>query len=159
MASAAEMLVDNLRGKLDGQIDALESARTRAAVALSVSGVIAGLFGPNLLTTRGNLALAAIASLVVSAGPAIYVLVPHKLTLWPEGEGWRAWLDAYGKWATENQQPDDSEALLQSQALNDMAKWYNANKPVLNNVQWAMAISFAGVVLQLVFWAMAAFVR
>ena len=41
MTSAAEMLVDNLRGKLDGQLTTLESARTRAAVALSVSGVIA----------------------------------------------------------------------------------------------------------------------
>jgi hypothetical protein len=159
MASAAELLVENLRGKLDGQLAALESARTRAAVALSVSGVIAGLFGPDLLTSPGNLSLAAIASLIVTAAPSIYVLVPHKLTLWPQGDGWRTWLDQYGRWVADHNQPDNSQALLESQMLSDMATWYATNRPVLDNVQWATAVSFIGVVLQLVFWALAAFIH
>jgi hypothetical protein len=151
------MLVDNLRGKLDGQLAALESARTRAAVALSVSGVVAGLFGPGLLKSPGNLSLAAVASVVLSAAPAVYVLVPHKLRLWPEGDGWRAWLTEYNAWMTEHNQPDQSEALLQSRMLDDMAKWYAANRPVLTGIQWAMAVSFVGVVVQLALWASATF--
>lgn len=159
MASAAEMLVDNLRGKLDGQVAGLESARTRAAVALSVSGVIAGLFGPDLLKSPGNLSLAAIASLIVTAVPAVYVLVPHKLTLWPKGDGWGKWLDDYLKWAGDHDQPDNSQALLQSRMLSDMAAWYASNAPMLDKIQWAMAVSFFGVVLQLVFWTLAVFVH
>lgn len=159
MASAAEMLVENLRGKLDGQVAALESTRTRAAVALSVSGVIAGLFGPDLLKSPGNLGLAAIASLIVTAAPAIYVLVPHKLTLWPQGDGWRKWLDEYGQWVAAHHQPDNSQALLESRMLSDMATWYATNKPVLDKIQWAMAVSFIGVVLQLIFWTLAAFIH
>lgn len=156
MASAAEMLVDNLRGKLDGQLAAVESARTRA-VALSISGVIAGLFGPGLLKSAGNLSLAAVASVVVTAVPAIYVLVPHRLRIWPEGDGWKEWLTKYTTWMKEHKQPDNSEALLQSRMLDDMTGWYTANRPVLDRIQWAMALSFAGVIVQLVLWALAAF--
>ena len=79
----------------------------RAAVALSVSGVIAGLFGPDLLKSPGNLSLAAIASLTVTAVPAIYyVLAPHKLTQWPQGDGWRKWLEDYLEWAAKYNQPE-----------------------------------------------------
>jgi hypothetical protein len=156
MAAAAAMLVDNLRGKLDGQLAALESARTRAAVALSISGVVAGLLGPGLLKAPGNLGLAAVASVVVTAVPAIYVLVPHGLTLWPEGDGWRTWLTEYTTWLTETKQPDNSEALLQSSMLGDMTKWYTANRAVLRRKEWATALSFAGVIVELVLWALAA---
>jgi hypothetical protein len=159
MASAAEMLVENLREKLDGQLATLESARTRAAVALSVSGVIAGLFGPGLLASPGNLSLAAVASLILTAAPAIYILVPHKLRLWPEGNGWRTWLDQYTRWVAEHNQPDNSEAILESRMLDDMATWYATNKPVLSKIQWALVISFIGVVVQLLFWALAAFIH
>lgn len=157
MASAAEILVDNLRGKLDGQLAALESARNRAAVALSISGVIAGLFAPSLLKSPGSLSLAAVASVVLTAVPAIYVLVPHRLTLWPEADGWRTWLTEYTTWMTQHQQPDNSQALLQSRMLDDMAGWYAANRPVISKTQWAMAASFTGVIVQLILWALAAF--
>jgi hypothetical protein len=157
VASAADLLVENLRGKLDSQLSALESSRTRAAAALSVSGVVAGLFGPGLLKSPGNLALAAVAAVIASAVPAIYVLVPHKLTLWPQGDGWRTWLTEYSAWVAAHNQPDNSEALLESRMLDDMAGWYAVNKPVLSKIQWALAASFIGVVAQLIFWALAAF--
>jgi hypothetical protein len=159
MASAADLLVDNLRGKLDGQLSALESARTRAAAALSVSGVVAGLFGTDLLKSPSNLGLAAVASLIASAFPAIYVLIPHKLTLWPEADGWRTWLTEYNNWVAAHNQPDNSQALLESRMLDDMAGWYAANRPMLSKIQWALAISFIGVVAQLIFWTLAAFTR
>jgi hypothetical protein len=159
MASAADLLVENLRGKLDGQLAALESARTRAAAALSVAGVVAGLFGPGVLKSPGNLGLAAIGCLVASAVPAIYVLVPHRLVLWPQGDGWRTWLTDYARWAEEHQQPDNSQALLESRMLDDMAVWYARNKPALDRIQWALAMSFAFVVAQILFWALGAFTR
>jgi hypothetical protein len=85
--------------------------------------------------------------------------VPHKLTLWPQGDGWRKWLDEYGQWVAAHHQPDNSQALLESRMLSDMATWYATNKPVLDKIQWAMAVSFIGVVLQLIFWTLAAFIH
>jgi hypothetical protein len=54
MASAGELLIAELRDKLDGQLKTLESARTRAGVAISASGVIAGLFAQHLKAPIGN---------------------------------------------------------------------------------------------------------
>ena len=97
------------------------------------------------------------ASVVITAVPAIYVLVPHRLKLWPKGDGWRTWLTEYTTWMAENKQPDNSEALLQSRMLDDMASWYTANRPILKGIQWATVLSFAGVIVQLVLWTLAAF--
>ena len=60
---------------------------------------------------------------------------------------------------TEHNQLDNSQALLESRMLDDMAGWYAAYRPLLGNIQWALAISFVGVVVQLAFWMLAAFTR
>jgi hypothetical protein len=67
MTSAAEILLPVIQGKLDGQRDAPESARTRAAVALTASGVIAGLFVTRLGKGVDNWELAALAAQTTTA--------------------------------------------------------------------------------------------
>jgi MFS family permease len=102
MSSPAELLLTEMRGKLDGQLATLESARTRASVALSVSGVIAGLFGQHLLTHPNNWTIAAIAAFVVGAIPAVWILTPHKnLRFSPKGKKWIRFAEGHFKWSTQ----------------------------------------------------------
>jgi len=147
MGTPADLLVEHLRGKLDGQLSALESARTRAAVGLSVSGVVAGLFGPKLLTSPNNFGRAAVASLFVTGLVAIYGLVPHNLTLYAKGGEWL-------KWAKDNNAEDRQPALALTMA-EDMAGWYGKNSKMLTRVQWALGVTFLGVAVQLVLWTFA----
>jgi hypothetical protein len=150
MSSAAELLVSDLRGKLNGQLSALESARTRAAVGLSVSGVVAGLFGPKLLSSPNNLALAAIALLGLTALLSVYVLIPHDMTLWPEGDGWLGWADEHNA----NELAGPTLALTMAK---DMAVWYKSNESMLERVQWALTLAFVGLTVQLVLWTLSVF--
>jgi hypothetical protein len=148
VSSAPDLLVTHLRDKLDGQLSSLESARTRAAVALSVSGVVAGLFGPKLLSNPGNLGLAAVAALIVTGVLSIYVLKPHDMTLWAQGGGWL-------KWAEDNKDDESSGTELALTMAKDMACWFGENKRMVTRVQWALSATFVGVGLQLILWSVA----
>ena len=88
MTTPAELLVTEIRAKLDGQTATLESARTRAATALSASGVIAGLFAQHLKGSIGNWGLAALAAFALGALLALWILWPRKMTLSPDGKDW-----------------------------------------------------------------------
>lgn len=159
MTTAIELIVTDLRGKLNGQLAALESARTRAAVALSISGVAAGLFGPRLPEHPGGWYLAAIIALAVTGLLTLYVLKPRRLTLWPEGEGWRQWATDYQTWTEKYHQPDNSGALLASKMADNMSGWYVQNKDTINRTQWALTLAFLGVAVQLLCWTIPLFLN
>lgn len=150
MPSAAELLEIDLRGKLNGQLSALESARTRAAVGLSVSGVVVGLFGPKLLSNPNDLALAATALFALTALLSVYVLIPHDMTLWPDGGGWLSW-------TKEHNENPQAGPVLALRMVTDMAEWYNSNESMLKRIQWALSLTFVGLTAQLVLWAAAVF--
>lgn len=150
MPSPADLLVTDLRGKLNGQLSALESARTRAAVGLSVSGVVAGLFGTQLVSNPNDLALAAASLLGLTAILSIYVLMPHDMTLWPEGGAWL-------QWAKDHNTNDQAGPLLALTMATDMSGWYEKNTAMLNRIQWALGFSFVGLAIQLVLWTIATF--
>ncbi len=165
MGSPAELLLSEMRTKLDGQLATLESARTRAAVALSVSGVIAGLFAQHLTHPVGNWALAALAAFVVGGVPALWVLGPHKMTLSPNADDWirfstenEAWVKGQMAQPTPDPQAtgDLGTAELAVRMLSDMNKWYGKNAPMLKWVHGCLAVAFLAVIVQLVCWAGAA---
>jgi hypothetical protein len=164
MTSPAELLLTELRGKLDGQLATLESVRTRAAVALSVSGVIAGLFGQHLVAHPDNWAVAALAAFVVGSAPAIWILAPHFLTVAPDAADWIRFAEEHEAWSRglrnageEGTDPeangDVAAAQLAAQMLPSMAKWYTDNEPTLKWSHRALMAAFIGVVVQLVCWA------
>ena len=148
MSSAAELLLGEIRAKLDGQLSTMESIRTRAVAALSVSGVVGALFGAKLVGQRSWEAYVAIAAFVISSLVAIYALIPHGLRLRPIGEKWL-------KWATEHLHNPASGEVLALQMSEDMAEWYKGNQPKLKRLHWAIALAFVGVGVQLVFWVVA----
>ncbi len=155
-------MVEELRYKLDGQIKTLESARTRAGIAVSASGVIAGLFAQHLTSSIGNWGLAAIAAFVVSAFPAVWILMPHRMTLSPKAEEWIKFAadhNAFVQGQVALKNPDRAAtgdlgaAELASVMVDSMNEWYAKNGPVLNAVHLSVAIAFAGVVVETVCWA------
>ena len=167
MTSPAELLLTEIRGKLNGQLTTLESVRTRAAVALSVSGVVAGLFGQHLFSHPGNWALAALAAFVAGAIPAIWILAPHGMTLAPEADGWIRFAVEHEARSREQLVSDSAvkdpeangdvaAAQLAAQMLPSMATWYRDNEPTLKCIHVALVASFVGVVIQLACWSVSA---
>ena len=165
MASPAELLLGEMRTKLDGQLSTLESARTRAAVVLSVSGVIAGLFAQHLTHPVGYWGLAALASFVVGGIPAVWILGPHKMTLSPEASDWIRFATQNNTWvrgqlSQEAPHPEATGELgaaeLAVQMLPSMNKWYEDNDPILRWVHRALRMAGAGVIVQLGCWFAAA---
>jgi hypothetical protein len=164
VTSPAELLLSEIRGKVDGQLAALESVRTRAAVALSVSGVIAGLFGQKLSSSPNHWALAALAAFVIGATPAVWILTPHNLTIAPEADDWIRFAVEHEAWSREEliagtahldpeTSGDVAAAQLAAQMLPSMAEWYKQNEPTLEKINQALAVSFVFVVVQLGCWA------
>jgi hypothetical protein len=161
MTTAIELVISDLRGKLNGQLDGIESARTRAAVAFTIASAGVAVFAPHLDQHPGNLALAGAATFVATALACIYVLWPHNLTLWPKGDGWKDWTKKYKKYLDENptvaERGDESAALLATQMADDMADWYQTNRGVYLRVQFFLAIAFGLAVVELVLWSLALF--
>jgi MFS family permease len=162
MASAGELLIAELRDKLDGQLKTLESARTRAGVAISASGVIAGLFAQHLKAPIGNWGLAAIAAFVVGTFPAVWILLPHRMTLSPKAAEWIDFAASHQKYVQAHLEhvegdPNATGELGAAQLAVPMVKsmngWYEKNGPLLNAVHLAVAIAFIGVVVQIICWA------
>jgi hypothetical protein len=158
MSSAAEILLPEIRGKLDGQRDALESARTRAAVALTLSGVVAGFFVQSKGKHVGNWEIAALVAFVVSGITGVYVLFGHKMRIVPVGRGWVDWAkdaERERRLAVNAAGPpeDTSGPHLAAQMADDMLRWYGLNKPMLSKVQAALAVTWAAVLLQILLWA------
>jgi hypothetical protein len=165
MSSPAELLLSEMRTKLDGQLATLESARTRVAVLLSVSGVIAGLFAQNLKGHIGGWGVAALVAFVVGGIPAIWILGPHKMTLSPKADGWIDYAQQQfdfvkGQMSEEHPDPtatgDIGAAELANVMLPSMQIWYSSNAPILRWVNRGMAISAAAVVVQMICWGVAA---
>jgi hypothetical protein len=149
------------RAKVNGQLSDLESARTRAGVAIAASGVIVGLFAQHLTSHIGNWGLAALAAFVLGALPAIWILLPHKMTVTSKGNEWITWAakwDAFvaGHVGKENASPmandDRGGAQLALEMADSMRNWYGANVRTLNRVQRCVAIAFAAVLIQMVCW-------
>jgi hypothetical protein len=164
MPSPAELLLAEMRTKLDGQIATLESLRTRSAVVLSVSGVIAGLFAQGLNGPIGNWGIAALIVFVLGSVPAIWILWPHKMTLSPQGEGWIEFAKGNDKWVrgqlkSESPDPEASFDLGASELaltmLPSMQRWYAGNAPMLDFLHKCLAVAAMGVVVQLICWGAA----
>jgi|ERR1019366_4746130 hypothetical protein len=164
VSSPAELLLSELRGKIDGQLATLESLRTRAAVALSVAGVIAGLFGQRLDSHPGNWVLAAIAAFLAGAIPAVWILAPHKMTIAPKADDWIRFAVEHEAWSrqqlTLNAERRDPEsegdvgaAQLAAQMVTSMADWYKHNEPTLKWAHKAILVAFVAVVVQLACWS------
>jgi hypothetical protein len=165
MTSPAEILLAEMRGKLDGQLATLESARTRAAVAVSASGIVAGLFAQHLTAPIGNWAIAALAAFVVGSLPAVWILLPHEMTLNPNAGKWIEWSATYDAFVRGNAvQPtpnplatsDLGGSQLAVSMLPSMQIWYEKNGPLLKKVHRCTTAAFAAVVVQLVCWGGAA---
>jgi hypothetical protein len=158
MATAIELIVTDFRGKLDGQLAALESARTRASVALATSGVVAGLVLPNKLGHRPGIWFGlGVASLFFTALCTLEIMRPRKLILWPEGDGRLDWSREYQAYIEEHPQEDRSGEILIPQMADDMAGWYRSNKGRLTWIQRTLTAAFVGVALQFGFWGVALF--
>jgi hypothetical protein len=164
VASAAELLLGELRTKLDGQLGTLESARTRAAVALSASGVVAGLFAQHLTRPIGNWGLAAMAALILGGLPSIWILGPHKMTLSPKADDWITFAMGDDEWVRgqARQEKPDPEATgelgasqLAVQMLPSLTKWYDDNGPMLGKIHMCLALAFLALVVQLLCWVAA----
>jgi len=165
MGSPAELLLSEMRTKLDGQLATLESARTRVAVLLSVSGVIAGLFAQNLKGHIGVWGIAALVAFVIGGIPAIWILGPHKMTLSPQADGWIEYAKKqfdFVKGQLGQEHPDPSAtgdlgaAELANVMLPSMQDWYSENNPILKWVHLGLAVSAAAVVAQMICWGVAA---
>jgi hypothetical protein len=155
VTSPAELLVAEMRSRLDGQVATLESARTRAAVVLSVSGVIAGLFAQHLSHHIGNWGLAALATFVVGGIPAVWILGPHKLTVSPQGDDWIRFATQDMEWSKENPahaSGDLGAAELAVQMVPSMRGWGDDNEKVLKWIHKAIVIAGAGVIVQMACW-------
>ena len=158
MTSAIEIIVTDFRGKLDGQLAALESARGRAAVALATSGVVAGLVLPNKLGHHpGTWFVLGVVALAFTALCTLEIMRPRKLTLWPEGQGRLDWSRQYQASIQEHPQEDKSGEVLIPQMAEDMAGWYKSNKVRLTWIQRVLTAAFFGVALQFAFWGVALF--
>ena len=160
MTTAIELVIADLRGKLNGQLAGIESARTRAAVAITIASAGVAVFAPHLFKHPGNLALAGASSFVATAVASIYVLIPHNLTMWPQGDKWKDWTKEYKKYLDENAASglkDESSALLATQMADDMAKWYQENKCVYTHVQYLLATAFVFSLIELALWTGALF--
>jgi hypothetical protein len=162
MGSPAELLISEMRTKLDGQLATLESARTRAAVALSVSGVIAGLFAQHLIHPVGNWGLAALCAFVLGGAPALWILGPHDMTLSPKADDWIRFATQNDTWVRgqASQEIPDPEATaelgtaeLALQMVPSMNEWYGKNAPMLKRIHWCLALAFLAVIVQLICWA------
>lgn len=177
MGSAAEILLAELRTKLDGQTATLESLRTRAAVILSASGVIAGFLVPHFGKDVGDWTLAALAALIAGDIPAIAIIFPHKMKTSPEGNDWiefagdnEAWVATQArlrqrprllrrvrKWKLEADATLElGAAQLAVQMVTSMNKWYKDNEPTLACLHRAMVAAAIGLVVQIFCWAGAA---
>jgi hypothetical protein len=158
MASAIELMIVDFRGKLDGQWAALESARTRAAVALATSGVVAGLVLPSRVGhhLHGWVALGVLA-MALTVICALEVMRPHKLTLWPEGKNRLDWFHQYQAYIEQHPQVDNSAELFMPQMAEDMVKWYEQNRGKLRWEQRFLTVAFFGVALQFFFWGQVLF--
>lgn len=161
MTSPGELLLAEMRTKLDGQLATLESVRTRAAVVLSVSGVIAGLFAGHLKQPIGNWGIAALAAFVIGNLPAIWILWPHKMTLSPKADDWIRFATENDAWVrgqltqpepTPTATADFGAAELALRMLPDMNDWYTANAPMLKKIHRCLAVAAGGVVIQLACW-------
>lgn len=160
MTTAIELVIADLRGKLNGQLGGIESARTRAAVAITIASAGVAVFAPHLFKHPGNLALAGASSFVATALASIYVLVPHNLIMWPQGDKWKDWTKQYKKYLDENAASDlkdESAALLATQMADDMSEWYQKNKRVYTRVQYLLATAFTFSLVELALWTAALF--
>jgi hypothetical protein len=161
MTTAIELVIADLRGKLNGQLEGIESSRTRAAVAITIASAGVAVYAPHLDKHPGNLALAGAATFVATAVASIYVLWPHHLTLWPEGDKWKNWTKEYKKYLDENAAAhdlkDESAALLATQMADDMVIWYQSNRTVYLRVQKFLAVAFALALAELGLWSLALF--
>jgi hypothetical protein len=161
MTTAVELVIADLRGKLNAQLEGVESARTRAAVAITIASAGVAVFAPHLGKHPGNLALAGAGTFVGTAFASIYVLWPHRLALWPEGEKWKNWTKDYKKYLDENAAThdlqDESAALLATQMADDMVTWYQSNRKVYLRVQSVLAMAFALALSELGVWSLALF--
>jgi hypothetical protein len=164
MTSPAELVLAEIKAKVDGQLAALESARTRAGVAIAASGVIVGLFAQHLSSPIGNWGLAALAAFVVGGFPAIWILLPHKMTLNSKSNKWVEWAGAWDTFVKDSLGLPDASLLANddrggAQLALTMAKslrgWYQENESTLDWVQRCVAASFAAVLIQMVCWVAA----
>jgi len=160
MTTAIELVIADLRGKLNGQLSGIESARTRAAVAITIASAGVAVFAPHLFKHPGNLALAGASSFVATGLAGIYVLIPHNLIMWPRGDKWKDWTKEYKKYLDENAASDlkdESAALLATQMADDMAEWYKKNRRVYTRVQYLLATAFTFSLVELALWTAALF--
>jgi hypothetical protein len=164
VSSAAEVLLGELRTKVDGQIATLESARTRAAVALSASGVVAGLFAQHLTRPVGNWGLAALAAFVAGGLPAIWILGPHKMTVSPKGDEWITFATGNDAWVRGQVQEDKPHpeatgelgaSELAVQMVSSLNGWYETNQSMLKWINRCIAAAFLALIVQLICWVAA----
>jgi hypothetical protein len=161
LTSPPELVMADWRAKVNGQLSDLESARTRAGVAIAASGVIVGLFAQHLTGHIGNWGLAALAAFVLGALPAIWILLPHKMTVTSKGNDWITWAGKWNAFVAGNvvqahpspmANDDRGGAQLALEMADSMRNWYSENVPTLNRVQRCVAIAFAAVLIQMVCW-------
>jgi hypothetical protein len=165
VTSPAELLLAELRAKVNGQLATLESVRTRAGVVLSASGVIAGLFAQHL-SHVGNWGIAALSAFVVGGLPALWIIAPHSMIVSPLGDDWLRFANEHEEWVeAEAQQPhpdpladqDLGGAELANRMAADMNSWYYENEGMLNHIHWALVLAGLGTVVQLACWGGATF--
>jgi hypothetical protein len=161
MGSPAELLITELRSKLDGQVQTLESARTRAGIAVSAAGVIAGLFATHLTPPIGWSGRVALLVFGVGTLPAVWIFWPHRMKVNPEANEWIAWAKVHEAFVRGNVGHPDASPLasgdlgsaeLAAVMLPNMQRWFMENQGMLRWIHICVGACFLAVLLQAACW-------
>jgi hypothetical protein len=153
--------MSEMKSRVDGQLATLESARTRAGIAIAASGVIVGLFAQNLKPPIGNWGIAALVAFVLGTVPAIWILLPHRLRLNSNGNTWVEWASRWDRFVKSNAEKDPrspqatderGSARLALVMADSMRDWFIPNRRMLNWIHICVALSFAAVLIQMICW-------
>jgi len=140
-----QLMLEEARRNLGRQEGNLESLRTRATAVLSISAVIFAILGERQVGELGAWAILALASFVLSAGLAVYILYPRPFDFGVKVQSWMGELD--------RRTADPDVAAWDTAA--SLAGMQVANKNTLWILTQFYAASCAFLVAQVVFWVIA----
>jgi hypothetical protein len=168
MGSPAELLLDELRRKLDGQLSTLESVRTRTTVILSASAAVVGFFINRGIGHDNSWQQAALCLFVIGGVISGWIIAPHNLTLAPKGNDWIRYAKEHQVWkesqvdldgATRQSLGDKGTETLAVAMAESMNTWYSDNAAVQKLVNLTFKFLMVIVLAQFVCWILSSTTR
>lgn len=144
----ALVLLDQARFRLDKQIGAVDAHRTRAVAVLTLSGVIAAIFGARLGRSDLGWSIAAIVMFGVTAILGIVALLSVEIDYGPRLEKWDDWVGEHGN-------HEKAAALLAASTSKEVIRAIERNQSSVKRLAYLVDWECGGLALQLVLWAVA----